>query len=541
MVNKSTELAISIATAVLEIGATDVVVCPGSRNAPLSWQFAKLASENRINLHTRIDEREAGFLALGLAKASRRPVPVVVTSGTAVANLLPAVVEAHHSGIPLVVLSADRPADVRGYSAPQATLQPGMFSNFVKTEVDTITPTPDILAALKYCLINPCGPIQINAQFDMPLLPEDTNQSVGDIRKHEIENIHHAGIELELPPHGVLVVGDATPSLELIELAKLAVAAGYPIILEPTSQLHNCPNALSHGALLLQTGKTPSPDVVISAGLVGLSRSVLGLFKSATRHIAIHLPSSGPDEPNPVQSAKEVLNQIPTVHTSVDPQWLATWQQLDQQAAQVVTEKLSGETLTGPSAAVTLWNSLSDESQLFISPSWPVRHIEMYAPTRTGLVTYGNRGVNGIDGLISTASGVALTNKTRTYLLTGDIAFLHGVAGLNISADNVQPNLTIVVLDNDGSGIFSQLEQGQTEYAEHFERVFGTPHGKDLWVIAESFGVPATRVTTKSEMVAALNGTNKIPGLHVIVCTTGIRSEEQALIELIKKEVTAKL
>lgn len=541
MVNNSTQLARAIATAVLEVGATDVVVCPGSRNAALSWQFAQLAEQQRINLHTRIDEREAGFLALGLAKASGRPVPVVVTSGTAVANLLPAVVEAHHSGVPLVVLSADRPAQVRGYSAPQTTLQPGMFANFVKTEVDTIEPTNDILAALKYALINPQGPVQINAQFDMPLLPEDPTEVIGEVRKIEVENIHYDGLSLELPAHGVLIVGDVKPTVEVVELAKLAVAAGYPIIIEPTSQLHNSPNALSHGALLLQTGKTPKPDVVITTGLVGLSRSVLNLLKTTQRHIAIQLPSAGSEVPNPVLTAKEVLSQVPTVHTEVDPTWLTLWQELDQAAAKVVQENLSSETLSGPSAAVALWNEIADDAKLFISPSWPVRHIEMYAPNRSGLVTYGNRGVNGIDGLISTAVGVASStgSNSRTYLLMGDIAYLHGMAGLNISADNSQPNLTVVVLDNDGSGIFSQLEQGQPTYAKHFEKVFGTPHGRDLWVIAESLGIPAQRVTTKSELVSAINSTNKIPGISVIICTTGQRSDEQELIELIKQKVTA--
>jgi 2-succinyl-5-enolpyruvyl-6-hydroxy-3-cyclohexene-1-carboxylate synthase len=165
----------------------------------------------------------------------------------------------------------------------------------------------------------------------------------------------------------------------------------------------------------------------------------------------------------------------------------------------------------------------------------------MYAPTRTGLTVFGNRGVNGIDGLISTACGVALNATQRTYLLIGDIAFLHGMAGLNISDLNIKPNLTVVVVDNDGSGIFSQLEQGDPAYSEYFEQIFGTPHGRDLWVIAEALGVPAARVTTKSEFVSALNRTNKIPGIHVIVCTTGQRSAEQAQITKITKEVNEAL
>lgn len=537
MVNQSTELASEIVRALLLTGTTDVVVCPGSRNAPLSWQFAELASSGHIKLHTRIDEREAGFLALGLAKATRRPVPVVVTSGTAVANLLPAVVEAYHSGVPLIVLSADRPAAVRGNSAPQTTWQSGMFKNFVKAELDVIAPSPEILAAIKSSCTEHFGPIQINAQFDLPLLPEDPEtkleiQSV-DLPAPEIVS----GPELELPAHGVLIVGDVTPGPEVAKLEQLAISAGYPIIWEPTSQLHSSVNALNHGALLLQTGKTPEVQVVITAGLVGLSRATLGLLKTTPKHIALHLASAGKDLPDPVSSADQILNYIPKVHVPKDPAWLASWQQLDLTAHDIVLRNLSSETLTGPSAAIEIWQHVPNDSTLVISPSWPVRHLEMYAGNRTGLTTFGNRGVNGIDGLISTAAGIALVQPKRTYLVTGDVAFLHGMGGLNISADNQQPNLTVIVLDNDGSGIFSQLEQGAAKYEKHFEKVFGTPHGRDLWVIAEALGVAAIRVTTKSELNSALKRTDQIPGLQVIVCTTGERSREQDLVSKISTEV----
>jgi 2-succinyl-5-enolpyruvyl-6-hydroxy-3-cyclohexene-1-carboxylate synthase len=197
--------------------------------------------------------------------------------------------------------------------------------------------------------------------------------------------------------------------------------------------------------------------------------------------------------------------------------------------------------LTGPGAAVELWKQVPTNSTFVLAPSWPIRHIELYAPNRTDLITFGNRGVNGIDGLISTAAGIALKNDDRTYLLIGDIAFLHGMGGLNISAPNQTPNLTVVVLDNDGSGIFSQLEQGSSKYQKYFEQIFGTPHGRDLWVIAESLGVPAVRVTTKTELTAALNRTNKIPGLHVIVCSTGSRQNEQLLIEEISTELKGRI
>ena len=504
MVNPSTELALEISKSLLSCGVTDVVVCPGSRSAPLAWQMAQLASQQKINLHTRIDEREAGFLALGIAKATKRPVPVVVTSGTAVANLLPAVVEAHHSGVPLVVLSADRPAAVRGNSAPQTTNQVGIFSSFVKAQVDTAVPIPEILASIKNSLATHPGPVHINAQFDMPLMPEDPGIDFGQLNQIQISEKPQEKLQLELPSKGMLIVGDLPDGPHVQELIDLADDCGYPIIWEPTAQVMRSENAISHGALLLQSSKMPKPEVVVTAGLIGLSRSVLNVLKEAPEHIAIHLPLTGAQLPNPVLSAKKILNSVPKVSTTVDRTWLATWQRASLSAGEVIRKILNLETLTGPSAAVTLWDYIPAESSLFISSSWSARHIESYASARSDITTFGNRGVNGIDGLISTAVGVSLSRPNRTYLLIGDIAYLHGMGGLNISADNQNPNLTVVVLDNDGSGIFSQLEQGATKYQEHFEKIFGTPHGKDLWVLAESLGVPASKATTKTELIKAL-------------------------------------
>jgi 2-succinyl-5-enolpyruvyl-6-hydroxy-3-cyclohexene-1-carboxylate synthase len=153
------------------------------------------------------------------------------------------------------------------------------------------------------------------------------------------------------------------------------------------------------------------------------------------------------------------------------------------------------------------------------------------------LQVFGNRGANGIDGLISTAMGVAIGTNKRTVLLMGDIAFLHDLGGLNLGEGQDQPNLTIVVLDNNGSGIFSQLEQGAAEYQEHYEKVFGTPHGKDLWVIAESLGIPAKQVTSKTELKFALDSFEKMPGIKVIVCLTGDRNAENDLIKQIVSQV----
>ena len=541
MVNPSTELGRGIVQTLINAGVTDVVVSPGSRNAPISYALAQASAANLLTLHVRIDEREAGFLALGLAKASGIPTPVVVTSGSAVANLLPAIVEAHYSGIPVVAITADRTADVRGHGAPQAIDQVGIFSTNVRSicdvNADNISAALDAVRhTVDAAVSNQVGPVHVNVQFALPLMPEDiewipTPWSMPETtpRAHDV----HAE-EIEVPGKGLLIVGDLSMNAAARDVVGQAEELGWPIIWEPTSNVHSHRNALSHGALVLASGKAPTPDVVITLGAVGLSRATMNLLKT-TKHISIK--SDRFDIPDPVLSAAQIIDGSVRLIGKAHDGWIEEWQSIDNACAKIVAEKLSTNELSGPRVAVQLWNHVHDSEQLFIAASWPVRHIESYAPTRRGVTTFGNRGTNGIDGLISTAWGIASAHDTRTYALVGDIAFLYGVAGLNVSDMVQRPNLTIVVSDNDGSGIFGQLEQGAPTFANHFEEVFGTPHGRDLWVIAESFGIPATRVTSPSQMQSALDNSDRIPGVHVIICTTSSRSEERLLVAEINSAI----
>ena len=538
----STALARSIVQSCLDSGAEQVVIAPGSRNAPLSWAFAQAEKAGLIKIQVRIDERDAGFLALGIAKATKKPVPVVVTSGSAVANLLPAIVEAFHSAVPVIVLSADRPASARGKSAPQTINQFGLFGTFVKSTIDVTagkSSSLEISKVIDSTVSGRPGPVQVNVQFEMPLMPDENEMdwhpkapSLNSISKTECHQK-----EIEVSGHGIFVVGDNSDPEAVQEINQISQEIGWPIIWEPTANAHMLPNAISHGVVLLQADVAPKVDVVVTLGTVGLSRAILGLLKSVPTHLAIHSAAAGSDLPDPVSSANEILECVPKLETKIDPEWLQQWQTLDNKAANVVETALAANTLTGPSAAQVVWNQAGQDDQLFVAASWPVRHLESHAGTRNGLQVFGNRGANGIDGLISTATGVAIGTKKRTVLLMGDIAFLHDLGGLNLGEGQEQPNLTIVVLDNNGSGIFSQLEQGAAEYQEHYEKVFGTPHSKDLWVIAESLGIPAKQVTTKTELKFALESFKKMPGIKVIVCLTGDRSAENDLIKQIVTQV----
>lgn len=538
----STELARSIVQSCLDSGAEQVVIAPGSRNAPLSWAFAQAEKAGLIKIQVRIDERDAGFLALGIAKATRKPVPVVVTSGSAVANLMPAVVEAFHSAVPVIVLSADRPASARGKSAPQTINQFGMFGTFVKSQIDVAAGNAaalDISKVIESTISGRPGPVQVNVQFELPLMPgvnemewQPTAPSLTSISKTEIDHKR-----IEVPARGIFIVGDNADAEAIEEINRVSQEIGWPILWEPTANAHMLKNSISHGVVLLQADIAPKVEAVVTFGTVGLSRAILGLLKNVPIHIAIHSATAGPDLPDPVSSANEIFECVPKLETKIDPEWLKQWQTSDNKAANAVETALAANTLTGPSATQVVWNQAGQEDQLFVAASWPVRHLEAYAATRNGLQVFGNRGANGIDGLISTATGVAIGAKKRTVLLMGDIAFLHDLGGLNLGDGQEQPNLTIVVLDNNGSGIFSQLEQGAVEYQEHYEKVFGTPHGKDLWVIAESLGIPAKQVTTKTELQFALESFEKMPGIKVIVCLTGDRSAENDLIKQIVAQV----
>jgi len=546
VLDKSTAIARTIVTALLDEGVQHVVIAPGSRSAPLAIAFMQAEVAGLLKVHVRIDERDAGFLALGLAKASANVVPVVVTSGTAVANLLPAVVEAYQSGVCVLVLSADRPESARGKSAPQTIEQSRIFGSFVKAHYDT---SCDSFAADSFAeLINISrsahrGPIHVNIQFEMPLVPSPENVAWTPTRS-TIElraNDDVLGTAAELPAQGVIVAGDIVDIAQASEVGKLALQLGWPIISEPSANLHSEVNTLAHGVLVVASNAFATPACVLTVGTVGLSRPILNLLKSTPRHIAVHLSGNGPDLPDPVQSASEVLEALPVVMNKVEPEWLASWQQVDAVISDVVSKNLQAQTLTGPSAALTVWNHADDADQLMVAASWPVRHLEAFAPKRTGLKIFGNRGANGIDGLISTAWGISEVANARTYLLIGDVAFLHDIGGLNVGESVEQPNLTVVVLDNSGGGIFSQLEQGRAEFEPYFEKVFGTPHGKDLWQIAESFGLASTRVTTKSELESALKRTSMIPGVHVVICLTGERSAENALIQHINGQISQAL
>lgn len=503
-------------------GVTDVVLAPGSRSAPLALVADAAAREGLLRLHVRVDERGAGFLALGLAKASGRCVPVVTTSGTAVGNLLPAVMEAHHAGVPLLVVSADRPASLVGTGANQTTEQADVFGGFLRYRARVSSAAaPDswpaqaaraVLAAEGALSRHP-GPAQLNVELGLPLVPADGPVG-GPVRATAVDVGRPADPEpVLLPgtPRTLVVCGDARPATGRVAL-ELAEAAGVPLVAEPSSNARAGAAALATGRLLLAGDLAGQVERVIVFGRPTLSRPVTALLSRPDVEVVV--VADTPDYPDPGWRARRV---VPAVAIEPGPaDWLAAWQAADaDRAARLNALLADSPVLTGPELARIVVGAVPSDQVLCLASSNPVRDADL-APVRDdpGPV-HANRGLSGIDGTIATAVGVALATNTPTTLLCGDLAFVHDAGSLAIGPGEPRPALRIVVADDRGGSIFATLEYGQERFAGAFERVFATPTGLDLVALAAGYGVPARRLRTAEEVAGAL--AEPVSGVEVLV------------------------
>jgi 2-succinyl-5-enolpyruvyl-6-hydroxy-3-cyclohexene-1-carboxylate synthase len=520
--NQATQLARVIIRQILEAGITDAVISPGSRNAPLS--LALIAAEKRglIKLHIRIDERTAAFYALGLAKASGRPVPVICTSGTAVANYHPAVLEASHSNIPLFVITADRPAELRRTGANQTTEQARIFGKAVRYFSDVsggAYPLELPLNALQ------TGPVHINVQFEEPLLSDDNDAWLDGLKVNppKVFDRRKAGTLASKSTRGLLVIGHDRGGLSVSAVSEFIEALGWPVISEDPLTFSR---ANAHASLFLTSttiAKDLTPDTVVVIGRTTLSRSINALIKSARYSFVIDPRLATVDSD---RLADKKFTDLPELYVApADPEWIAKWQKYSERSAKVVKDLSKW---SEPLIAREIAANLPSETALFIASSRPIRDLEAFASTRSGVTTYANRGLAGIDGNISTATGIAKHHGSAVAVL-GDLAFLHDLTGL---IHNDQVNLKIYVVNNDGGGIFSTLPQrGVTG----FEQVFGTPHGLDPAAIAVAMGISAKTIDNTTDLVKDL--TTPIKGLSVVVLNAPNREANADLI----KELSEKM
>jgi 2-succinyl-5-enolpyruvyl-6-hydroxy-3-cyclohexene-1-carboxylate synthase len=519
LVNTSTQLARNITKQIIENGVTDVVLSPGSRNAPLSIALYNAEQEGLIKLHVRIDERTGGFFALGISKASGRPVAVVCTSGTAVAKYHPSVLEAHHSQVPLLVITADRPERLRQSGANQTTLQAKIYSEATPFALDFSDPKQDLTEAFEALL---SGPVHLNVQFDEPLLPDDEDDWLrhvvrGDAARPAQPKLRNLLIS---ESRGVVVVGHDRGGLGVKDISNFAQRIGWPLVCEDPLSF---PNSVPHASLFLTSLKIRQallPEVVIVVGRTTLSRSMNALIASAKREIAID-PRIATIDIN--RNADQIFLALPSVTRSseTDDAWLDLWNSYADETAMLV-EELPG--WSEASIARTVAELLPDESTLFVSSSRPIRDLEGFAASRGNIETFANRGLAGIDGNISTALGIA-SQRSSTVAVLGDLSFLHDVTGL-IGAGDI--NLRVLVINNDGGGIFSTLPQHN---AKGFEKLFGTPHGLDPALIAASMGIPSTTITSIDELQREM--LEPVIGLSVVVARVRTREENaRMLLEL---------
>lgn len=483
--NPSTLQAQVLVDELLRCGVTDAVLCPGSRNAPLSFALHAADAAGRLRLHVRIDERTAGFLALGLALASRRAVPVCTTSGTAAANLHPAVLEASHAGVALVALTADRPGELIGTGANQTITQPGLFGDAVRlavngigTEPGRIRSTVDRVVATATGLTGGRpGPVHMNVALAEPLVPDDAPIPCGRSDGAPWTAVTPVGRTAEPLP-----LDPSAPTLVIAGSGADALDLTVPVVAEPASAAW--PGAVRSGPWLVDRPEL-RPSQVVVAGRPTLHRPVQRLL--ADPDVAVYA-LAGPAPWTDVAGTVRGVGSLPAL--TPDPAWSRRWRDADRRASTALDDALdAGGGTTGLRLARDLVAGLPDGALLVLGSSNPVRDVSLAAVPRPGLRVLANRGVAGIDGTVSTAIGAALAHGGPAWALLGDLTLLHDTTGLVIGPAEPRPDLTLVVLNDGGGGIFGLLEQGAPEHAGAFERVFGTPHTVDLAALCAAMGV----------------------------------------------------
>ncbi|MDX6368178.1 MAG: 2-succinyl-5-enolpyruvyl-6-hydroxy-3-cyclohexene-carboxylate synthase [Nocardioidaceae bacterium] len=548
--NASTMVAAAVVDALRRAGVTDVVLAPGSRSAALALALYDVDSRGALRLHVRIDERTAGFLALGLAKGSHRPVPVVTTSGTAVANLHPAVLEALHVGERVVVISADRPASLRGTGANQTTEQAGMFGPRVPCADVAPGDATSAVAAVD-AAVRRRGPSQLNLQFDGPLLPGGDGARIETVggegaaagEHEEPQNAHSPGdayarahlappdgsVRLHAGPRTVVVAGDdAGPPARL-----LAQNANWPLLAEPTSGARTGSHAIRTYRLLLGGELGAAVERVVVTGHPTLSRPVTSLISRRDIEVVSVRTAAGLCT-DPGRVARHV-DSVPVAEAADGPGWLDAWRAADRRVSDAVDEVAAEPSGLALQVAAEVAAAVTPGALLTVGSSQPVRDLDlMAAPFGAGerRLVVGNRGLAGIDGTVSTAMGAALGRaSSRALAYLGDLTFLHDANALILGPHEPRPDLTVVVANDDGGAIFSTLEQGGPAFAASFERVFATPHGVSVESLCRASGTAYERVTDAAGLRAALAADTR--GIRVVEVPIE-RSARRALDERIR-------
>jgi 2-succinyl-5-enolpyruvyl-6-hydroxy-3-cyclohexene-1-carboxylate synthase len=526
-------------------GVTDAVVCPGSRSTPLA-----LALAARLRVHVRLDERSAGFFAIGLSMASGAPTVVCVTSGTAAVELHPAVVEAHQGRVPLIVCTADRPPELHHVGASQTIDQVRLFTTSTRWSCDPGVPEesqeaswrPLAARAVAEARDGPLGPgpVHLNLAFREPLIgsagPLPARLGPSLIRRHP----GVAVLDAPLDGRGLIIAG-AHATSNPGRLLLLGERLGWPILADPRSGCR-LPGTIAAADTILRT-KPPLPDTVVQLGAPWLSK-VLSEYVSDVAAGGGRVVCVDPwwQWTDPLAAVSEfhhvggdewidaaLESAVPT-----DPEWLSTWRSYESVAQAVIERELSGE-LSEPSVARALArHAAAVEGTIMVSASMPMRDLEWFGPALpVPPAVMANRGANGIDGVVSTALGIAASGR-RTFALIGDLAFLHDVSGL-VNLPDVP--CTFIVLDNGGGGIFSFLPQAGALEPDRFELLFGTPPSSDVGNVARGFGLDVREAASAPDFDDALAASGSALAPALIRMKLRGRAENVALHEAINQAV----
>jgi len=514
-VNPSTTQARIVVDELIRGGVRDVVLCPGSRNAPLAFALQDADRCGRIRLHVRIDERTAGYLAIGLAIAADAPVCVAMTSGTAVANLGPAVVEANYARVPLIVLSANRPYELLGTGANQTMEQLGYFGTQVRATISLglaenapqrlgslnatwRSATCRVLAAATGSRTANAGPVHFDIPLREPLVPDPEPQGavIPQGRPADLPWTYTPPVtfdqplDIDLSPDTVVIAGHGAgvhPNL-----------AQLPTVAEPTAP--SGANPLHPLALPLLR-----PKQVIMLGRPTLHRPVSALL--ADPKVPVYALTTGPRWPD-VSGNSQATGTRAVTTGAPDPAWLRRCAEVNRHALAAVRGQLAAHPLTtGLHVAAAVADALRAGDQLVLGASNPVRDVALVGLNTEGIRVRSNRGVAGIDGTVSTAIGAALAyegphersgssgSPARTIALIGDLTFVHDSSGLLIGPTEPTPRqLTIVVSNDNGGGIFELLEQGDPRFSDVSSRIFGTPHDVDVGALCRAYHVESRQI-----------------------------------------------
>jgi 2-succinyl-5-enolpyruvyl-6-hydroxy-3-cyclohexene-1-carboxylate synthase len=526
-------------------GVTDAVVCPGSRSTPLA-----LALAARLRVHVRLDERSAGFFAIGLSLASGAPTVICVTSGTAAAELHPAVVEAHQGRVPLIVCTADRPPELHHVGASQTIDQIGLFTTSTRWACDPGVPEesqagswrPLAARAIAEARDGPRGPgpVHMNLAFREPLIGEPGPLPARPGPALVRPRPGRAVLDASLEGRGLIVAG-ANATSDPGRLLFLGERLGWPILADPRSRCR-LPGTIAAADAIVRT-EPPVPDTVVLLGAPWLSK-VLGEYVSHVAGRGGRVICVDPwwqwTDPLGVVSefhhvgGEEWIDAALDSAVPTDPEWLSTWLSYESAAQAVFEHELSGE-LSEPSVARALArHAAAVGGTILVSASMPMRDLEWFSPALpTAPAVVANRGANGIDGVVSTALGLAASGR-RTFALLGDLAFLHDVSGL-VNLPDVP--CTFIVLDNGGGGIFSFLPQAGALERDKFELLFGTPPRSDVGAVARGFGLAVHDVASVPEFDDALAATGSAASPVLVRVQLRGRAENVALHEAVNQAV----